>query len=380
MEYGVLFMEEINAKQLEFDFMNNDRYIFKSNNLIESNYNLSVNEQRLIYLGTKKLKPMFVKSNVKPSDLVTYASTQKFGNIKIYVNEFKNEFELKGNSFYERLMETCENLFGREFMYFNDKGNFVKKRWVITSEYDKDSKYVSLTFHPDLILDLLIFKNKYGKLQFNVAKYLNTNYSFRIYEILKNSAHKNSRIMTISEIREKLEIEPEKYQIYSKFKRDVIDRSLELINKHSDITVTYNPIRKGRSIDSLEFNIELKDDEICVDVYDKPETEHVNNMIAIVGHALTDNQVNELTNSSLEAIKQYNLDIGIYDYIQEKVGVVNDYAKTNTINNYFGTLNAAVKNNWQSNIIIKDNKINFTNYENQRQYSDDDIRLLEQNY
>lgn len=362
-------------KQLEFDFMNTDKYVFKSNNLIESNYNLSVNEQRLIFLGIKKLKPMFVKSNVKPSDLTTYASTQKFGNIKIYVNEFKNEFDLKGNSFYERLMETCDNLFNREFMYFNEIGNFVKKRWVITCEYAKDNGYISLTFHPDLILDLLIFKTKYGKLQFNVAKYLNTNYSFRIYEILKNSAHKSPRTMSISEIREKLEIEPDKYKDYYKFKKDVIEKSIDLINKYSDIEVEYKPIRKGRSVESLEFDIKLKDDEICVDMFEKPETEHVNNVIKIVGVTLTDFQVNELTNSSLEAIKQYNLDIGIYDYIKERVEVVNDYSKTNTIKNYFSTLNSAIKNNWQPNLVIPKKEGHFNNYE-QRKYDNLEAMLM----
>lgn len=366
---------ENSTKQLEFDFMNNDRYVFKSNNLIESNYNLSANEQRLIYLGIKKLKPKFVKSNVKPSELATYAKTQEFGNIKIYVNEFKNEFELKGNSFYGRLFETCENLFKREFMYFNDKGNFVKKRWVITSEYDKESKYVSLTFHPDLILDLLIFRTKYGKLQFNVAKYLNTNYSFRIYEILKNSAHRSPRTMTISEIKEKLEIEPEKYKSYAKFRRDVIDRSLDLINEHSDINVSYTPIRKGRSVDSLEFKIDLKDDEVSVDVYEQPELEHVNNIIKITGHNLSDHQVNELTNSSLEAIKQYNLDIGIYDYIKEKVEVVNEYNKTNTVRSYFSTLSSAIKNNWQPNLIIPKKEGHFNNYD-QRQYDNLEAMLM----
>lgn len=360
--------------QLEFSFMNNEEYVFKSSNLIESKYTLTVNEQRLIYLGAKKLKPRFVKSNVKPSELITYASTQKFGDLRIYVNEFKSEFELKGNSLYERLVETCDTLFKREFMYFNGEGNFVRKRWVITSQYDEVGKYISLTFHPDLILDLLIFKTKYGKLQFNVAKYLKTNYSFRIYEILKNSSHKGKRIMTVNEIREKLEIEPEKYQKYNKFKTDVLDKSLELINKYTDINVEYKPIRKGRSIESIEFDITSNKDEVCVDISDQPEDEHINNVVSIVGHPLSGTQVNELTNSSLESIKKFNLDLGIYDYINEKVKVVNEYAKTNVVNNYFATLNAAIKNNWQPNIIINNDKVSFSNYK-QRTYDVDELEL-----
>lgn len=357
------------VQQIEFDFMNNDNYVFKSNNLIESNYNLTTNEQRLVYLAIKKLKPKFVKSNVKPSELATYASTQSFGNIKIYVNEFKKEFGLSGNSFYERLSEASASLFDRKFMYFNDKGNFVEKRWVITSEYDKNNNYISITFHPDLILDLLIFKTKYGKLQYNVSKYLNTNYSFRMYELLKNYAYKGERVMSVKEIRQKLEMEDKTYADSYTFKINVIDKSIELINKYSDINISYDVIRKGRKTDGFKFYITIEKDEMALDVYsERPEEEHVINVNRIVGHELTDYQVNKITNYSLEAIKEFGIDMGLYDFIEEKVKIINEYAENNKVANFYSMLEGAVRKNWKPNIIIgKNSKGHFNDFE-QRDY------------
>ena len=362
------------VKQIEFDFMNNDNYVFKSNNLIESNYNLTTNEQRLVYLAIKKLKPKFVKSNVKPSELATYASTQNFGNIKIYVNEFKKEFGLSGNSFYERLSEASSSLYDRSFMYFNDKGNFVEKRWVITSEYDKNNNYISITFHPDLILDLLIFKTKYGKLQYNVSKYLNTNYSFRLYELLKNCEYKGERIMSVKEIRQKLEMDDKTYSDSYTFKINVIDKSIDLINKHSDIDVKYEVIRKGRRTDGFKFYITVKKDELALDIYGEcPEEEHVININKIVGYNLTDYQINKITNYSLEAIKEFGVDMGLYDYVKEKVKIINEYAKNNKIKNFYGILELAIKNNWQQNIAIgKNTKGHFNDFE-QRNYDFDEV-------
>lgn len=362
-------------KDIDFDWINNDEYIYKSNDLIESNYSLSVNEQRLIYLGAKKLKPIFVKSNVKPSDLTTYASTQRFGNLKISLSEFRKEFGLKGNYLYSQLETAANELFNREIMYHTSNG-YVKKRWVITSKYDKSTKCVSLTFHPDLILDLLIFKSRYSKLQHNATKKLTTGYAFRFYEILKSSVHLESRNMTLVEIKEKLGISLDKYKVFTKLKRDVIDKSIDAINEYTDIQVDYEPIKVGRAIDSVTFNIRIKENNEMVECYDIPDKEHMSNLIKIIGHKINNKQADILTNSTLEAIKLYDLDIGIYDYIKEKVKVIALYSRTAMIKNYFAVLNKAIIENWQPNIIINNKNVSFNNY-NQRNYTKDEMNDLE---
>ena len=153
-------MEYYEQVQLQFDHMDNDKYIYKSNNLVESSYSLSLNAQRLIYMGAKKLKPIYIKSDIKPSQLNTFLATQTFGNLKIYVTDFKREFNIKGNYLYETLVDVAKELWDSKIQYLSNDGKIIEKRWVITCEYDPNDCCISLTFHPDLILDLLVFKNK----------------------------------------------------------------------------------------------------------------------------------------------------------------------------------------------------------------------------
>lgn len=339
-------------EQIEFQFMDNSKYIYKSNNLIESSYNLSLNEQRLIYLAVKKLKPIYVKSNIKPSQLKTYAGTQEFGDIRIYVNEFKKEFKLSGNSLYERLSEMAKNFFNNKIQYLNDDGTFVEKRWIITCGYNEKEKYISLTFHPDLILDLLVFKSKYGELQYDISKNFKTTYAFRIYELLKNYTYKGTRRLELNDLRHKLAIyDDNKYPSYSEFKRNILTPSIKTINKNTDITIDFSEIRYGRSVGAIEFYITREEKgKIDVENVEFFDQSHYTNLKNILNRDITAGEVDLITNSTIEAIRKFKVDMTVYEYIKDKVNVIQEYGKINPIKSYIGILSTAIKENWQLNI------------------------------
>lgn len=363
-------------EQLEFNLLENDKYIYKSNNLIESSYNLSLNEQRLIFMAIRKLKPIYVKSDIKPSQLKTYAATREFGDLRIYANEFKKEFELTGNSHYERLAKIADTLFENRIQYLQDDGTFVKKRWVITCSYNKAEKYITLTFHPDLILDLLVFKSRFGELRYDSSKKFKTNYAFRTYEILKNAAYKGFRRMEVSDYRHKLAIyDDEKYSKFSELDRNVIKPSIKTINEETDITVSYKPVRYGRKVGAIEFTIEKKSNVKMIGSYEEEyvEPSHYANIKEIIGMEITSGQVSTITNSVIEAIRKHKIDTTVYDYIKEKVKVVNEYGKTNTIHNYIGTLLTAIDGNWISK--ERQKKLKFNNFEG-REYNHDAIEEM----
>lgn len=369
-------MEELITEQIEFQIMDTSKYIYKSNNLIESSYNLNLNEQRLIYLAVKKLKPLYIKSNLKPSQLKTFAGTQEFGDIRIYVNEFKKEFKLSGNSLYERLSDIAKNFFNNKIQYLKEDGTFVEKRWIITCEYNEKEKYISMTFHPDLILDLLVFKSRYGELQYDISKNFKTTYAFRIYELLKNCTYKGVRRFELNDLRHKLAIyDDNKYSSYSEFKRNVLTPSIKAINKNTDIEVTFDEIRYGRSVGAIEFNIsKTNNNDLSVENVEYFDQSHYNNLKNIVGCELTAGEVDKITNFTIESIKKYKVDLSVYDYIKEKVHVLEEYNKFNPIKNYVGMLMDAIKENWK--IEEKEKYRAFNDYE-QRQYSKDDWNSIE---
>ena len=366
-------------EQIEFDYMDNEKYIYKSNNLVESSYSLSLNAQRLIYMGAKKLKPIFIKSNIKPSQLKSFLATKTFGDLKIYVTEFKNEFNIKGNYLYDTFVDVAKELWNSKIQYMSNDGKIIEKRWVITCEYDPKNCCISLTFHPDLILDLLVFKNKYNKIQHNATKALKNSDQIRTYELLKRYVKRGVRRFELEDYRYKLAYDDDIYPEYSKLKQRKIKPTIKAINENTDIEIyDFKEIRYGRKVGAIEFDIrenkeaQLEENEELID--DSIDPSHVENVNRIVGRNLSAGMVSKITNISLNSIKDNHVDMTVYEYIEDKVKAVKNYARSNTIRNYMSVFLTALKENWDSEIITIQNQLWSGE---QREYSDEYMDDLE---
>ena len=366
-------------EQIEFDYMDNEKYIYKSNNLVESSYSLSLNAQRLIYMGAKKLKPIFIKSNIKPSQLKSFLATKTFGDLKIYVTEFKNEFNIKGNYLYDTFVDVAKELWNSKIQYMSNDGKIIEKRWAITCEYDPKNCCISLTFHPDLILDLLVFKNKYNKIQHNATKALKNSDQIRTYELLKRYVKRGVRRFELEDYRYKLAYDDDIYPEYSKLKQRKIKPTIKAINENTDIEIyDFKEIRYGRKVGAIEFYIrdnkeaQLEENEELID--DSIDPSHVENVNRIVGRNLSAGMVSKITNISLNSIKDNHVDMTVYEYIEDKVKAVKNYARSNTIRNYMSVFLTALRENWDSEIITIQNQLWSGE---QRNYSDEYMDDLE---
>ena len=344
------------CEQLEMNLMDTSTYVYKSHNIIESGYNLTLNEQRLIYLATKKLKPRFIKSNIKPSQLRTLLANLQFSDLRIYVSEFKEAFGLTSNNLYKILEDTAKGFKKKEINYLQDDGSFVEKSWVITSKYNKQGKYVELTFHPDLILDLLVFKGNFGKLQFAPTKFFKSSYTFRIYELLSNYAYKGYREIEVEELRYKLGMfDDSKYSLFGDFNRKILKPSICIINATTELEVEYKTKKYGRKIGKVLFTIkkkQLKGETMFLqNEIDIIDNSIIKNMEKITKCTLTAGQVSELTNYALESIKNNKIDMSFYEYIAEQTKRVEEYNEVKEISNYYGALCCSIRDFWQPNII-----------------------------
>lgn len=356
-----------NNNEIIFKSMDTNSYIYKSHNLIESSYNLTLNEQRLLYLGAKKLKPRYIESNIRPSDLKTVLAHETFKDLKIYVSEFKDIFNVNSKNIYQVLSDTAKSLYEKSIQYMENDGTFVEKRWVITCKYNNNDKSVELTFHPDLVLDLLVLKGKYGRMQFEPVKKFTSTYAFRLYELLQNYSYQGKREIQLEDLRYKLGIyDEEKYKRYTDFNKRILQPSIELINTHTDINVEYESKRYGRSIGSIKFYISKNNkfnliDTSENDVIDEKQIMHIQQ---IVNKSITPSQAGILIDLTLTAIKEHNVDMSFYEYIQQKVDCINEYNKHNDIKSYIGILYTAIKENWQMNQTKEKQKLlNFNNFE-----------------
>ncbi|MEH7569563.1 replication initiation protein, partial [Priestia megaterium] len=115
--------------------------------------------------------------------------------------------------------------------------------------------YITLQFHPSLKYLFLELKEKFTSYQLENVVRLNSVYSIRIYELLKQYERLRKRELTLEELRHFLAIEPTKYKQYGHFKSKVLAVAQKEINNKTDIHFEFVEIKTGRKVTSIEFII-----------------------------------------------------------------------------------------------------------------------------
>ena len=356
---------------------NNKQHIMKSNNLIDCSYKLTLSEQRLINLACKKLKPMFVSKNISFEELKMLAETNFFEAIEITVPEYKKEFKIKSNNVYNEMARVTNSLFEKEIIYFDEEGNLTKKRWVITCKFNEVTKKVIIKFHPDLLMDLLIFKGQYTKLNYSFLTTTKSFYASRLYELLRQYLNIGCRGFDIQDLRFKFGLKDGEYPMYANFKQKILKPSIKWINENSDICVEVSEDKLGtRSVKKLDFTIKSQDFDLKTPKLVTSQTtmdefiEEKSGYLAIrnkLNVELTAEEVETICDSAINGLKDCGLkDVKVLDYIQDKWDIVKKYGKNKKDFNYVGALITALKNNWSNNKVINiedSKKLKFNNFE-----------------
>lgn len=238
-------MKGIEKKIDENNQLIETNHIVKSNAMIESMYKLSAVEQKLI---------LSLCSKISSSDNV-------FNNFEMSVDEFArfmgyDNKECKVNA---RLKKKCEELAGRTIEI--NRGTAQRPIWYIFNwfhhiQYETGKGIISLQFHEDLAPYLLNLQSQYTKYKLGYVMNFKSEYSFRIYELMKEYEKIGERTIPIEELRHYLYIDKDKYTKYSHFKERVIKPAMQEINKYSDLNITLIKEEKnGKKIIGLIFEI-----------------------------------------------------------------------------------------------------------------------------
>jgi len=87
---------------------------------------------------------------------------------------------------------------------------------------------------------------------------MKSQYSLRLYEILKSYEYQHKRTFDIDELKKMLSAE--NYNRFPDFKRYVLERAIREINDLSDLNITYEVIKKERRFAKIEFVMKIKKD------------------------------------------------------------------------------------------------------------------------
>ncbi len=215
-----------------------ENMVTKSNLLIEAAYKLTSSEFKLIQT---------IFSNIQPDDIKTNTYT-------FPIKQFIELLELKGQSGYSELKRITFDLFKKPIsITINEETTQIT--WLSLVKYNENKGTITIEINKFWEKYLLSLTSNFTSYKlFNITN-LKSIYSLRLYELLKSRINLNStRIITLNDLRAKMGVE-DQYPKYSNFKQRVILQAQKELRAESDIYFEFFEIKKGRSVDKIEFHI-----------------------------------------------------------------------------------------------------------------------------
>lgn len=242
-------------KPYERDKLSLDNQVVKANTMIQGKYKMSALEQKLVLTLCSKIT----------------SNDDMFMEFTMTVNEFANFLGIdnKNYEFNRTLKRKCKILNNKDIeMNIGTKENpdWLFFHWFEYIRYIPGSATIKMKFSPVLEPYLLSIKETYTKYRLGYVINFKSEYSFRMYELMKSYEKIGERTITIEEIRELLMLDDNKYVKYSHLKTRVIQKSIEEINRYSDIKVELEKEEKeGRKVVGLVFSIKSNDYKYPID-------------------------------------------------------------------------------------------------------------------
>lgn len=221
--------------------MEDNYLVTQGNNLIEARHKnpLTAREQKIV---------LTMVSMIQPSD-------EDFKDYRISVKNFSEMLGLKGSVKYTQMKEIAENLMTKTIEIPKENGGWILANWISSAEYKEGEGVIDLSFSPKLKPYMLQLKNQFTSYRLSNILNLNSTYSIRLYELMKKWQHLSRWECSIEDLRGKFGIGEGVYPRYANLKARVLVTAITEVNEKTDLYINFNEIKKGRSVERIEFTI-----------------------------------------------------------------------------------------------------------------------------
>lgn len=191
---------------------------FRTKDIIEARYSLKGKEEDVFDMVLSKLEN---DTNLR------YC---------IEVKEFK-KYYINSSNIYREIKKTVKNMEGvGVHIYDEETGIETFYPWFSKIRYIDNEGWIEVDMHPEMKEILLETKKKiYMKMKYKFR--LSNDYSKRRYEMVKSFEHTGWRIDTVAELGKKLKVPKSYSEKYSLFKKNVIQKTEEEINRLTDFNI-----------------------------------------------------------------------------------------------------------------------------------------------
>lgn len=235
--------------------------VVKSNAIVQkSRYELSVTEQRTIAYACSMIKPITPEAKAKQSIYCPDSPWQLEYDFNIRDYARICGLDCDNGKIYEETKAILKGLQQKIMWLTLESGTETTVAWFSKVWTDKQSGKAKIRFDEDMTPYLFDLQEKFLSYGLKNILAMKSQFSIRLYEILKSYAFQKSKTFEVDELKKMLMVEGNKsYVNFADFKKRVLLPAQEEINELTDITVLFEPILKGRKTVKVKFEMKLKD-------------------------------------------------------------------------------------------------------------------------
>jgi len=238
--------EVITGEEVEIKKVSSDAVANIHNNLIQARHKYTLEEIRLMDT---------IISFISPED-------EDFKLYKIPVSIFFDLYGTERKDIYDVVKRALNGLLSKPIKIerINQKGKRVFEvfNFINYGKYEEGSGNFYIKINEYFKPYLLQLKEYFSRIPIKYTYVLNSRYSIRLYELLKQYENTGYRIDYIEELREMLGVEKDEYKVFADFDKRVLKPAVEEINEKTDLKVSYYKKKTGKKITHIEFRIEVK--------------------------------------------------------------------------------------------------------------------------
>lgn len=212
----------------------NNLSVTKSNCLIDASYQLNVQAQKLVLACLGKIDPRTEVPKEMTLTAIEYSELMGIPNAR------------------RDLYKAADTLFDAVIILKDDKEE-VKLRWIQKGVKKlKGEGAITITWTDEVLKYISQLQSRFTTYKLRHIAELQSSHSIRLYELLMKFNSTGERVIYLDDFKSALGIS-DKYPQFKILNRAVIKPSIEELNQRSDLIISYETIKKGRTVAALSF-------------------------------------------------------------------------------------------------------------------------------
>lgn len=226
--------------------------VVKANEIIQkAKFDLGLLEQKTFCYAVSKIKP-----NDELNKKYVFS-----------INEYCDACGINRNDgrTIENVKSVLKKLRDKSFYMLDENGNYVLIGWLSKVRVYPKSGKIAITFDEDMQKYLIGLYKNYTQYSLLCVLPMSSSYSIRLYELLKSYSGFNYKDFDIDDLKTRLGAH---YDNFKDFRRRVLEVATKEINLYTDIEISWEPIKKGRKVVKVKFDIKKREGwNYCSNMY-----------------------------------------------------------------------------------------------------------------